>query len=97
MSKQLIKYYGEPRADGSRYAKVWCPACKQAHAVGIGGKAWKLTGTEERPTLHPSLLVRGGSDDKHCHFWVRDGQLVYCADSKHALAGQTVPMEPFDD
>jgi hypothetical protein len=30
-----------------------------------------------------------------CHLFMTDGQLQFLADSEHALAGKTVPMEAF--
>lgn len=32
-----------------------------------------------------------------CHSFVRDGTIQYLADCTHALAGQTVLMEPLDE
>lgn len=31
-----------------------------------------------------------------CHSFVRDGQIQFLNDCTHALAGQTVPLRPFD-
>jgi hypothetical protein len=31
-----------------------------------------------------------------CHLFVTDGQIIYCSDSTHKLAGQTVPMVDYD-
>lgn len=33
--------------------------------------------------------------EKRCHSHVTDGMINYCADSTHALAGKTIPMEDF--
>lgn len=32
-----------------------------------------------------------------CHSFVRDGQIEFLGDCTHALAGKTVPLEPFDE
>lgn len=32
-----------------------------------------------------------------CHTFVTDGQIQYLGDCTHALAGKTIPMEPFND
>jgi hypothetical protein len=32
-----------------------------------------------------------------CHSFVRDGQIQFLNDCTHALAGQTVPLKPFDE
>lgn len=31
-----------------------------------------------------------------CHSFVRDGQIQFLSDCTHELAGQTVPLQPFD-
>ena len=67
--------------------------------VGLG---WKLSGTDEAPTLRPSYLVRyNGSDagqgkapPARCHTFVTDGKIQYLGDCTHDMKGQTVPMEP---
>lgn len=78
---------------------IWlCPGCKCHHAVPIEGpKAWKWNGSLETPTLEPSILVSYGDSPPPdrpavCHCFVREGSIVFCGDSKHALAGQTVKM-----
>lgn len=68
----------------------WCPGCECAH--GWNAK-WTFDGNEDAPTVSPSLLSRTG--DKVCHLFVRAGYLVFLSDCTHALAGKTVPMEPF--
>lgn len=71
----------------------WCPGCDIGHIVPNDGR-WQKSGTDEAPTFTPSLLIH--KDDAHCrcHLFITAGQLVYCADSHHALAGKTVPMVP---
>ncbi len=32
-----------------------------------------------------------------CHYFLTDGQLQFCGDSTHPLAGQTVPLPPLPD
>jgi hypothetical protein len=58
----------------------------------------------ERPTFTPSVRhyipARDGRPEKTtCHYFITDGQMVYCGDCEHELAGKTVPMEagPPDD
>lgn len=34
--------------------------------------------------------------DTRCHSFVRDGQIQFLTDCTHALAGNTVPLAPFD-
>jgi len=44
---------------------IWCPGCDEHHAVPVtkpsngDGGAWAFNGDEEKPTLSPSILVRG--------------------------------------
>lgn len=38
----------------------WCPGCNEAHAVIVdGSRGWSWDGSEEAPTINPSILVRG--------------------------------------
>lgn len=81
-----------------------CPGCKGthaywlAHAKGHDGPIWHFNGNQERPTFTPSLRVqsRNESGDTVCHLFVTDGQIIYCGDSTHELAGKTVPMVSFE-
>jgi hypothetical protein len=48
------------------------------------------------------LSVSGGKDSAagaptRCHSFVTDGNIAYCPDCTHALAGKTVPLPPWDD
>lgn len=36
----------------------------------------------------------GNLVDSCCHYFLRGGQLEFCGDSTHALAGKTVPLPP---
>jgi hypothetical protein len=36
-------------------------------------------------------------DTPQCHSFIRDGMIQYLGDCTHALADQTVPMEPLDE
>ena len=81
-----------------------CPGCGGTHAYwlsqpeGHSGPIWHLSGTKERPTLDPSLRVRGASrkgKEYCCHLFIRNGLIEYCGDSTHELAGKTVPMEAY--
>lgn len=79
----------------------WCPGCGNAHAVWVNepndltGAKWNWNGDMERPTFTPSILVRGGSNDTYCHSFVTGGTISYCTDSKHTLAGKSVPLTPW--
>lgn len=73
----------------------WCPACKMMHVVRLDGSApWTFNGNTARPTLSPSVRVTFGDQAgaRVCHYFVRDGQIEFCSDSTHELAGMTVPL-----
>lgn len=85
LSKKLMLLYGEPTH--------WCPGCKAIHRIDINkpnahtGARWTWNGDAENPTFDPSINIVG-----HCHYFIRNGQVEFCADSRHALAGHTVPL-----
>lgn len=68
---------------------VWffCPGCDDAHAYRV--PRWTFSGTVQKPTFRPSLLCRGM---RRCHLFVTDGQIHYCGDCDHALAGKVVEL-----
>lgn len=93
-------------AEGGRLI-FWCPGCDGAHQVQVGdgsGPRWGFDGNYDRPTLTPSINVtyngpdagRDGAPPAICHSFVRDGQIQFLNDCTHELAGQTVPLKPFD-
>ena len=70
----------------------WCPACRARHGININtpnmqGAVWQWDGNKESPTFGPSINIAG-----RCHYFIRGGQIEFCADSAHDLAGQTVPL-----
>jgi hypothetical protein len=73
----------------------WCPGCECCHYVNA---AWTRTGTDDAPTIRPSILVRGheAGEDTRCHIFVTGGQIQFLGDCTHELAGQTVPMVSLD-
>ena len=80
-----------------------CPGCKRRHALPSnqhdpedGGPSWEWNGDMDYPTFRPSVLVRWGKPASICHSFVTNGMIEFLPDSTHALAGQTVPLEPFD-
>lgn len=91
--------------EGNSGVHYWftCPGCEEAHAID---QRWQFNGDFERPTFSPSFLTwndpspdpKPGKfrDGWRCHSFITDGQIAFCSDSTHALAGQTVPMVPFD-
>lgn len=89
----------------------YCPACEEAHSYrtdGQGKANWTFNGNAERPSFTPSMLIRWGAkvpgyenwkDDPGgtCHYFLTDGQISYCGDSTHALAGKTVALPELPD
>lgn len=83
----------------------WCPGCKephpyrtQRHPNEAGYPVWNFNGDLEKPTFTPSLLVNANSPGYiRCHLFLTDGQLQFCSDSEHELAGKTVPCPEWDD
>lgn len=71
----------------------WCPGCKANHVIYTDPKAqgnghyWRFNGDMISPTFEPSINIVG-----QCHYFIRSGQIQYCGDSNHKLAGQTVDM-----
>ena len=67
----LKRFSGE---DGVGFL-LWCPGCKDPHAVRVNGKApvWGWDGNEEKPTFTPSILVTSG------HYSGQDRQTCWCA------------------
>lgn len=85
LSAKLILLGGEPTH--------WCPGCKMVHRIDVNkrnahtGAIWTWNGNADRPTFEPSINIVGV-----CHYFLRDGKLQFCGDSKHQLAGQTVDL-----
>lgn len=77
-----------------------CPACQYEHSYIIGGDGrdsrprWTFSGTLEVPTFRPSLRMLSGNK---CHLTMTNGLIKFHEDSKHALAGQTVPCPEVEE
>lgn len=91
---------------GEHYGvRFTCPGCEDDHIVPTKPhpKGWDFSGTDERPTLSPSIHIRWtGEDDGKpialvCHSFVRDGRIEFLGDCTHKLAGQTVDLPPPKD
>lgn len=75
----------------------YCPGCEQLHMIAVDrpnscGAQWVWNGDTERPTFSPSINIVG-----QCHYFIRDGVIEFCADSKHALAGKSVALPDMPD
>jgi|SRR5271165_7119570 len=69
----------------------WCTGCEEAHPLPFEDGRWSFNGNFKAPTFTPSFKHDWGNG-KCCHYIVTDGQIAYCGDCTHALAGQTIPM-----
>ena len=73
-----------------------CPGCGYSHWFRTKGPkpCWTWNGDMDKPTLSPSLLVRG---KYRCHSFVKNGMIQFLNDSDHKLAGATVPLKKDHD
>ena len=84
-----------------RSARFWfCPACEEMHPLPFG---WVFNDDVNAPTFQPSFKhcwkavepnpeTPAGRPARCCHYIITRGQVAYCSDCTHALAGQTIPM-----
>ena len=82
---------------------IFCPACQCGHF--FTPDRWTFDGDYLEPTFTPSMLVHRPAKPATatqpavpaftCHSFVRYGRIEFLPDSTHALAGQTVDLEPF--
>lgn len=106
---KYLRKWSAPASKEAGYC-FWCPGCQQPHSFRTEATEehpkWEFNGDLDKPTFSPSLLCfttarKNGEEiqppirETLCHLFVRDGMIEYCGDSPHALAGKTVPMEPF--
>lgn len=83
----------------------WCPGCKAPHPYRVARAPWEkpdvpvwdFDGNLACPTFSPSLLVFESNSNPRCHLFVTNGELRYCTDCGHELAGKIVPMTKFPD
>ena len=89
----------------------WCPACEKHHQIWVGRpQDWTFDGNVDAPTFSPSVKVTYNGKDADqiwpgerrapsacCHYFIRAGQIEFCGDSTHELAGQTVPLPDLPD
>lgn len=76
----------------------WCPGCDSAHVIWYrranpkaNAPTWKWNGVLHRPTVTPSIRIFV-ADGTICHYFLTDGQIVFCGDCQHELSGKTVPL-----
>ncbi len=83
----------------------WCPGCQTRHPIHVRHPdsdtkvtaLWNWDGNVDQPTFSPSIRVLGEGLVTECHYFIRQGQIQFCSDSPHALAGQTVPLPTIPD
>jgi len=86
---------------GQEYWLFWCPGCETHHSfrtkLGLDqtGPVWTKTGSDEKPTFAPSLLIyyRGLPKSKRCHLFLRNGMVQYLNDCTHKFKGKTIPVQ----
>lgn len=78
------------------HLQFFCPACKELHQINavvgppVENGPWGFNGDFETPTIAPSIRVKYGKET--CHSFVEGGNIRFCSDSTHAMAGKTVPL-----
>lgn len=86
--------------DGTVHLMFWCPGCDEAHGPIVERTAaarplWTWNGDRERPTLSPSILVRGTrpitDEERHARAarlpFVRERRSDSISQRLHARAG----------
>lgn len=74
----------------------WCAGCNLHHMYD---ERWTFNLNMQKPTFRPSMKVTYGQHPNPentwpiCHYFITDGMIEYCADSTHALKGQTLELE----
>jgi Tol biopolymer transport system component len=93
-----LKPFGSQASPETIGYMFYCPGCNDPHPYyvkhipGNPLTVWTFNGDMERPTFSPSLLVYPSGQYPRCHLFLTDGQIQFCGDSGHSLAGQTVPL-----
>lgn len=105
----MVKLRRTEAAGGFQSIMHWCPGCEEVHGIrikGPNGPVWSFNNDFEKPTFSPSILCFTTFDDEGtplpsgtrrtlCHYYIKEGRIEFCADSPHALAGQTVEIPPW--
>lgn len=105
MTRKILK---RSNRNNVREVVFTCPGCKFDHLIPYSrpelgydstGPCWEFNGSEESPTLTPSILVQSGPSEKRevCHSFVTSGNIQFLGDCTHELANQTVPLNEIDE
>jgi len=72
----------------------YCPGCEDNHTIDTGPYGHILTGTQNKPTIKPSVLsnAKNNPGSPRCHSWVTGGRIKFLDDCTHDLAGKTVNL-----
>jgi len=80
----------------------WCPACDEPHGIAVtqrnrSGAVWTFNGNFDKPTFRPSVRCFAtdpdtGQQETLCHYFITNGEIVYCNDNPHDFNGRTVPL-----
>lgn len=75
LPESVVRHRAEMDADLRRVAEtlwLWCPGCEELHRISTwradGGPVWNFSGTDDRPTISPSILVGGVQWDESSEF-----------------------------
>lgn len=79
--------------DGNLVAPTFSPSVRISSGHYVDGQA----GKECWCTYEARLGEPAPFHCSRCHYFIRAGRIEYCADSTHALAGQTVPLPDLPD
>jgi hypothetical protein len=84
----------------------WCPACNEPHGIAVSrpnrsGARWSFNGNFDKPTFAPSVKCTTTDEDgverTLCHYFITDGNVVFCNDNPHAMNGKTVALPNYPD
>lgn len=75
----------------------YCSGCNQMHCINTLRRnalnaQWSFNGNMDIPTFNPSIKILGDKATIICHYFIHSGQIEYCADSAHKLAGQRMEL-----
>lgn len=84
-------------SETEKQLQILCPGCNELHAMDMG---FYFNGDFDRPTINPSLLVRGWLNEKItqgvCHSFITDGKIQFLDDCSHELKNKTVELPEID-
>jgi hypothetical protein len=101
MNDKVIHY---PQYPHGSWLAFWCPGCESVHTIPFinapppaPAGLWAYDGDQYAPTVSPSLRrISADGLGSDCHVVITKGLLNYQTDCKHKLAGQAVPMVPWE-